>query len=116
MEKVKNNVNVIIGCIDDDKFYRLELEIKNFDTDMEVLFSDKFEICKNGDIVKVIQKDMIDLNIDNYAKPLFSSTFMSLSLKLLLSFEKSFTSTLFSSIHLTPWRRCALAYRKAALV
>ena len=67
LEKVKNNVNVIIGCIDDDKFYRLELEIKNFDADIEVLFNDKFEICKNGDIVKVIQKDMIDLNIDDYA-------------------------------------------------
>lgn len=66
LEKVKNNVNVIIGCIDDDKFYRLELEIKNFDTDTEVLFSDKFEICKNGDIVKVIQKDMIDLNIESF--------------------------------------------------
>ena len=66
LEKVKNNVNVIIGCIDDDKFYRLELEIKNFDTDTEVLFSDKFGICKNGDIVKVIQKDMIDLNIESF--------------------------------------------------
>jgi len=56
LEKVKNNVNVIIGCIDDNKFYRLELEIKNFDADKEVLFNDKFEICKNGDIAKVTQK------------------------------------------------------------
>ena len=66
LEKVKNNVNVIIGCIDDYKFYRLELEIKNFNADIEMLFNDKFEICKNGDIVKVTQKDMIDLNIDDY--------------------------------------------------
>ena len=66
LEKVKNNVNVIIGCIDDNKFYRLELEIKNFDADIEVLFNDKFEICKNGDIVKVTQKDMIDLNIESF--------------------------------------------------
>ena len=67
LEKVKNNVTVIIGCIDDDKFYRLELEIKNFDADIEVLLNDKFEFCRNEDIVKVIQKDMIDLNIDDYA-------------------------------------------------
>lgn len=66
LEKVKNNVNVIIGCIDDDKFYRLELEIKNFDADKEVLFNDKFEICKNKDSVTVIQKNMIDLNIESF--------------------------------------------------
>ncbi len=66
LEKVKNNVNVIIGCIDDDKFYRLELEIKNFDTDKEVLFNDKFEICKNKDSVTVTQKNMIDLNIESF--------------------------------------------------
>ena len=66
LEKVKNNVNVIIGCVDDDKFYRLELEIKNFDADMEVLFNDKFEICKNKDSVTVTQKDMIDLNIESF--------------------------------------------------
>ena len=66
LEKVKNNVNVIIGCIDDDKFYRLELEIKKFDADMEVLFNDKFEICKNKDSVTVAQKDMIDLNIESF--------------------------------------------------
>jgi len=66
LEKVKNNVNVIIGCIDDDKFYRLELEIKNFDADKEVLFNDKFEICKNKDSVTVTQKNMIDLNIESF--------------------------------------------------
>ena len=66
LEKVKNNVNVIIGCIDEDKFYRLELEIKNFNADMEVLFNDKFEICKNKDSVTVTKKDMIDLNIESF--------------------------------------------------
>lgn len=66
LEKVKNNINVIIGCIDDDKFYRLELEIKKFDADMEVLFNDKFEICKNKDSVTVAQKDTIGLNIESF--------------------------------------------------